>query len=198
MPTRAKQAPNGDLLVSDGYGQNRIHRFSEKGELILSWGEGDPVFIQKFRAKRGPSRLGLAQVRSTCRDVMVTPDSRVYVLDRENKRWQVFTMDGEYISSEPGGLTSPVTWPWITGSIFHIVGGGGVGNPHAPDGELICRWGEGSDAPRPVRERPARLLDRRRGQPVHRRGGRQQPPPEVPPRVSEQTSTQQTSSKQML
>ena len=47
MPTAAAQAPNGDILVSDGYGQNWMHRFSASGELILSWGGGDPVFIQR-------------------------------------------------------------------------------------------------------------------------------------------------------
>jgi sugar lactone lactonase YvrE len=146
MPTRAKQAPNGDLLVSDGHGQNRIHRFSEKGELILSWGKGDPVFIQKFRgepvtgqAGTGPGEFNLPH------DVMVTPDSRVYVLDRENRRWQVFTMDGEYLS-ETGGLTSPCDVAVDADGIFHIVGGGGV-DIRKPDGELICRWGEKGDAP---------------------------------------------------
>ena len=48
MPTGAVQAPNGDIVVSDGYGQNWMHRFTAGGEHILSWGGGDPVFIQKF------------------------------------------------------------------------------------------------------------------------------------------------------
>jgi len=146
MPTRAKQAPNGDLLVSDGYGQNRIHRFSEQGELILSWGKGDPVFIQKFRGEpvtgqtgTGPGEFNLPH------DVMVTPDSRVYVLDRENRRWQVFTMDGEYLS-EQGGLTSPCDVAVDADGIFHIVGGGGV-DVRTPDGELIGRWGEKGNEP---------------------------------------------------
>jgi hypothetical protein len=146
MPTRAKQAPNGDLLVSDGYGQNRIHRFTEQGELILSWGKGDPVFIQRFRgepvtgqAGTGPGEFNLPH------DVMVTPDSRVYVLDRENRRWQVFTLDGEYLS-ETGGLTSPCDVAVDADGIFHIVGGGGV-DIRRPNGELICRWGEKGDAP---------------------------------------------------
>src|SRR5215212_8917829 len=49
MPSGAVQAPNGDIVISDGYGQNWMHRFSATGEHILSWGGGDPVFIQKFR-----------------------------------------------------------------------------------------------------------------------------------------------------
>ena len=38
-PTKAAIGPNGDIFVSDGYGNARIHRFSSAGELIESWGE---------------------------------------------------------------------------------------------------------------------------------------------------------------
>jgi hypothetical protein len=37
-PTWAVFAPWGDLYVSDGYGQNWMHRFSAGGELLRSWG----------------------------------------------------------------------------------------------------------------------------------------------------------------
>ena len=53
MPTHAVEAPNGDIFVSDGYGQNRIHRFSAKGEHILSFGGGDSVFLHR-RFGHGP------------------------------------------------------------------------------------------------------------------------------------------------
>jgi len=98
MPTRAKQAPNGDIFVSDGYGQNRVHRFSSAGEHILTWGGGDPVFIQKFRGEpvtgtvgTGPGEFNLPH------DVTITGDSRVFVLDRENSRLQEFTIDGTFV-----------------------------------------------------------------------------------------------------
>ena len=39
-PTRAVQSQSGDIYVSDGYEQNRIHRFTPDGELTLSWGKG--------------------------------------------------------------------------------------------------------------------------------------------------------------
>ncbi len=38
-PTRAAVSPLGDIYVSDGYGQHRVHRFSPDGTLLLSWGE---------------------------------------------------------------------------------------------------------------------------------------------------------------
>jgi DNA-binding beta-propeller fold protein YncE len=38
-PTNLAVAPNGDLFVSDGYGNARVHRFSASGKLLASWGE---------------------------------------------------------------------------------------------------------------------------------------------------------------
>jgi hypothetical protein len=146
MPTSAKQAPNGDLFVSDGYAQNRIHRFTEKGEHILSWGKGDPVFIQRFRGQpvtgtpgTGPGEFNLPH------DVTVTADSRVYVLDRENKRWQVFSPEGEYLS-EAGGMTSPCDVAIDAEGVFYIVGGHAVDIRNAA-GEQLGRWGEQGDEP---------------------------------------------------
>ena len=124
MPTGAVQAPNGDIVVSDGYGQNWMHRFSGTGEHILSWGGGDPVFIQKFRGEpvtgtvaTEPGKFNLPH------DVHVTPDSRVYVMDRENKRWQVFDLNGEFIS-QTTGVANPCDVAVDADGIFHIVGGG--------------------------------------------------------------------------
>src|SRR5438132_12155263 len=38
-PTNSAVTPSGDLFVSDGYGNARIHRFSPAGILTSSWGE---------------------------------------------------------------------------------------------------------------------------------------------------------------
>ena len=29
----------GDIYVSDGYGNSRVHKYSPDGKLLLSWGE---------------------------------------------------------------------------------------------------------------------------------------------------------------
>ena len=39
MVTNTAVGPDGDLFVSDGYGNVRVHRFSAEGELKASWGE---------------------------------------------------------------------------------------------------------------------------------------------------------------
>jgi DNA-binding beta-propeller fold protein YncE len=80
-PTNVAVAPNGDLYVSDGYGNCKVHRFSAAGELIQSWGEPG----------RGPGQFYLVH------GVAVAADGRVLVADRENDRIQVFTPDGRFV-----------------------------------------------------------------------------------------------------
>jgi len=81
-PTNLAVAPNGDLYVSDGYGNARVHHFSADGRLIRSWGEPGT----------GPGQFNLPH------GVAVAADGRVLVADRENDRIQFFTPDGEYLA----------------------------------------------------------------------------------------------------
>ncbi|MGN6674715.1 MAG: peptidyl-alpha-hydroxyglycine alpha-amidating lyase family protein [Thermomicrobiales bacterium] len=80
-PTNLAAAPNGELYVSDGYGNARIHRFSAAGELLQSWGEPG----------NGPGQFNLPH------GLAVLADERVVVADRENDRLQFFSPDGEYL-----------------------------------------------------------------------------------------------------
>ena len=147
MPTHAVEAPNGDIFVSDGYAQNRIHRFSAKGEHILSFGGGDSVFLHR-RFGVGPSDgvqgTGPGEF-NVPHDVMVDAASRVYVLDRENNRWQVFSADGEHLSIQDG-LDHPNKCVPDADGNYHLVGAGGV-DIRTPAGEQVARWGEKGDGP---------------------------------------------------
>jgi DNA-binding beta-propeller fold protein YncE len=80
-PTKLAVSPSGDLYVSDGYGNARVHRFSPVGELIASWGEPGS----------GPGQFRVPH------SVAITADERVLVADRENDRVQVFTLEGEFL-----------------------------------------------------------------------------------------------------
>lgn len=82
-PTELVPAPSGDLYVSDGYRNARVHRFSSDGHLIASWGEP---------GKEGPNQFHLPH------SLIVGKDGRIYVCDRENSRIQVFSADGQYIT----------------------------------------------------------------------------------------------------
>ena len=80
-PTKMVTAANGDLFASDGYGNARVHHFTPTGELRTSWGEpGDA---------HGAFNIP--------HSVLVLPDERVLVCDRENKRIQIFDLDGQYL-----------------------------------------------------------------------------------------------------
>lgn len=80
-PTGVAIAPSGDLYVTDGYGNAKVHRFSADGSLIQSWGE--PGI--------GPGQFNLPH------DVWVAPDERVFVADRENDRIQIFGPTGIFL-----------------------------------------------------------------------------------------------------
>lgn len=81
-PTNLAIAPGGDLYVTDGYGNSRVHRFSAKGELIQSWGQPGTE----------PGHFNLPH------GIFVAGDGRVLVADRENDRIQIFSPDGEFIT----------------------------------------------------------------------------------------------------
>jgi DNA-binding beta-propeller fold protein YncE len=92
-PTRLSVAQNGDLYVSDGYGNARVHQFSSDGTLIQSWGQPG----------NEPGQFNLPH------SVWAHTDGRVLVCDRENDRVQIFSPSGELVSiwtnmTRPGDL----------------------------------------------------------------------------------------------
>jgi hypothetical protein len=72
--------PKGDIYVSDGYGNSRLHKYSPDGKLLMSWGEPGT----------GEGEFNI--VNNICTDA----DGWVYVADRENHRVQVFDGNGKY------------------------------------------------------------------------------------------------------
>lgn len=79
-PTNLALGPSGDMYISDGYGNARVHRFAPDGRLLQSWGEPGS----------GPGQFHLPH------GIAVDRDGTVYVADRENSRIQLFTADGVY------------------------------------------------------------------------------------------------------
>jgi len=80
--THTALSPRGDIYVSDGYGNSRVHKYSPDGKLLLSWGEPGC----------DPGQFNIPH--NICSD----PDGWVYVADRENHRVQVFDGNGKYES----------------------------------------------------------------------------------------------------
>lgn len=85
-PTGVAVGPANDMYVSDGYGNARVHRFAESGELLQSWGSPG----------RGPGQF------LTPHGIFVDARGTVYVADRENDRVQRFTADGTYLGEWTG------------------------------------------------------------------------------------------------
>ena len=88
LPTDLGVASNGDLFVSDGYDNARVHKYSAAGELLHSWGDWG----------EGPSQFTL----SHC--VRLDKDDRVWVCDRTNDRIQLFDTDGNFLEQRTGLL----------------------------------------------------------------------------------------------
>ena len=80
-PTDIAVAPTNELYVSDGYGNASVHRFTEDGRLLASWG----------RPGRGPGEFNIPH------GVFIDRKGTVYISDRENDRVQRFTLAGEFI-----------------------------------------------------------------------------------------------------
>jgi DNA-binding beta-propeller fold protein YncE len=81
-PTNLAIAPSGDLYITDGYGNCKVHRYTAGGGLIQSWGEPGT----------GPGQFNLVH------GVAVAADGRVLVADRENDRIQIFSPDGQFVT----------------------------------------------------------------------------------------------------
>jgi DNA-binding beta-propeller fold protein YncE len=80
-PTHVALCPRtGDVYVSDGYGNSRVHKYDPKGRLLLSWGEPgtDPGCF------------------NVPHNIATDAEGLVYVADRENHRVQVFDDHGRY------------------------------------------------------------------------------------------------------
>lgn len=74
-------APNGNLLIADGYRNARILEYSADGRKLREWGS----------AGTGPGQFRLPH------SIQVDENGVVYVADRENGRIQRFDREGKYL-----------------------------------------------------------------------------------------------------
>ncbi len=133
-PTDVAVAPNGDIYVTDGYGNSRVAKFDKNGKFLLEWGQkgkGDGEF-------------------QTPHAVALDDDGKVYIADRENVRLQVFDGNGKFLKAwKSPELGRPWGVDFHDGHLF-IADGGDLGiDPPVRnralkldlDGNILTKWG---------------------------------------------------------
>lgn len=83
FPTHLIVLDSGEIWVTDGYGNARVHRFAADGSLLESWG-GPGAAGGEFNLPHGLARDSA---------------NRLYVSDRENSRVQIFSPEGEFLEA---------------------------------------------------------------------------------------------------
>ncbi len=127
LPTDIAFAPSGEMFITDGYGNARVHKFAADGTYLFSWGEPG----------RGPGEFNLPH------GVWVDREGRVLVCDRENDRVQVFSQEGEYLSTWPTALVGPaVFYVDDEDTVYIPEHNGGFFSVLTSEGELLARWGD--------------------------------------------------------
>ena len=83
QPTKVARAPKtGELYISDGYGNARVHKYTSDGKHLFSWGE----------CGTDPGQFNLVH------SVVLDKAGRVFVADRENHRIQIFDSQGKLLA----------------------------------------------------------------------------------------------------
>jgi DNA-binding beta-propeller fold protein YncE len=128
-PTGVALSPYGDIYVTDGYGNARVHKFAPDGTLLFSWGEPGT----------GPGQFQVPH------SIRIDEELRVWVCDRENSRIQIFDLDGKFLEQwdDIGGKPCDIFFGKDDMLYIPIKSGN---KPHGvsiftKDGELITRWG---------------------------------------------------------
>ena len=85
-PTEMIAHPNGDIYVTDGYRNSRVHRFTRDGQLVKSWGTPG----------RAEGQFHLPH------SIAFDDDGKLYVADRSNKRIQIFSPEGDFLGMWTG------------------------------------------------------------------------------------------------
>ena len=85
-PTEMMKHPNGDIYITDGYRNARVHRFAADGKLRTSWGSPG----------KGPGQFHLPH------SIAFDDERNLLVADRSNRRIQIFTPEGRYLREWTG------------------------------------------------------------------------------------------------
>ena len=91
-PADVAIAPNGDIFVADGHGNDRIVKFSKDGEYLMEWGQ-EGTLLGEFNEPH---------------TIAFDSRGRLFVGDRMNQRIQVFDQDGRFLAVWPSIMASGI------------------------------------------------------------------------------------------
>jgi sugar lactone lactonase YvrE len=127
LPTDIALTPSGEMFITDGYGNARVHKFAADGTYLFSWGEPGT----------GPGEFNMPH------GVWIDRHGRVLVCDRENDRVQVFSQEGEFLNSWPTRLIGPAVFYVDDEDIVYIPEhNGGMVSVLTLEGERLAQWGD--------------------------------------------------------
>jgi DNA-binding beta-propeller fold protein YncE len=86
QPTDVAFGLNGEIFVTDGYGNSRVMKFDRDGRFLKSWGSYG----------KGQGQFNLPH------SIAIDRAGRVYVADRENQRIQIFDGEGQFLKQWTG------------------------------------------------------------------------------------------------
>ncbi len=106
-PTDIAWLPDGTFFVADGYAGTRVAKFDADGNFIMDWGQ-PPV---------DPANPGPYEMWSV-HSIGISNDRRLFVVDREHSRMQVFDENGEFLEMWPTGHNSQILAHTVTSDDF--------------------------------------------------------------------------------
>lgn len=134
LPADIAFASDGSIYIADGYGNNRVAKFSPDGKFLFDWGKKGSA----------PGEFDLPH------SVTVDAQGLVYVADRNNVRIQVFDEKGKFLKEwKSPELGRP--WSLTVGpdNLLYVVDGGDL-KPNPPDrgqllrldlsGKILAKW----------------------------------------------------------
>jgi streptogramin lyase len=102
QPTDMAITPSGDVFISDGYVNSRVVHYDKTGKFVKAWG----------KLGTGPGEFSLAH------SIAVDSKGRLYVVDRNNGRVQVFEQSGKYVTEWRNIINPWAVWITATDEVY--------------------------------------------------------------------------------
>jgi len=129
-PTDIAFGSQGEIYVSDGYGNSRVIKFTPNGGYLTSWGEPGT----------GPGQFNVPHA------ILIDGKGRVVVGDRENDRVQIFSENGKLLETWKGFAPYGLAYD-RQGKLFVADGRANKLLQLDNKGAIVSTWGSEGTAP---------------------------------------------------